>query len=204
MVIKARFKGEEGSMGYKNDRVYDLRVIMNPGKFNLHIENLDGTQQCPYSSIYSFLNNWDLVDICMDINKPLDRKIEQNYYKDLWQGVFPKEVVGMGNVIVTSTPTGKISTPEEGIRIPIGSKAFVFGPNFITLIKDDPKENIKYFMGHDPGDSLNRPAYCLIKTVGGTVEVLLSKICNDEHGRISFQEEAHNVAKAFNADIKEF
>lgn len=55
MVVVAKFRGADGSLGYRKGKDYLLRVSL--GKY-LMIKRLDGTGICPYSGIKTFLNNW--------------------------------------------------------------------------------------------------------------------------------------------------
>jgi len=63
--VKAIFKGQDGSCGYKHGQEYAL-TIWNQSKIsneNIAIELSDNPDKnyCEYESIVSFLNNWDCV-----------------------------------------------------------------------------------------------------------------------------------------------
>lgn len=59
--IKAVFRGSDGSRGFKTNYEYDLFVSHNINS-NIKIESLyDYTLKCEYSSIITFLENWDMV-----------------------------------------------------------------------------------------------------------------------------------------------
>lgn len=47
------FKGKDGSLGYKDGMVYEL--IVN----QFTVTRVDGSGICKYSSIQSFLSNWE-------------------------------------------------------------------------------------------------------------------------------------------------
>lgn len=50
--FKARFIGEDGSLGYKNGEIYNLQMI------GMIIQRTDGKGTCTYESLSSFLKNW--------------------------------------------------------------------------------------------------------------------------------------------------
>lgn len=59
--IKAIFRGQDGSCGYKTGKEY-LLVIRHPKKGNIIIQKEIGiTGECEYSSVIAFLNNWDNI-----------------------------------------------------------------------------------------------------------------------------------------------
>lgn len=55
----AKFKGKDGSAGYRTGQFYELRFI-DSDKYPVVIERLDGSGRCPYGSMRAFLDNWDL------------------------------------------------------------------------------------------------------------------------------------------------
>ena len=60
--IKAIFKGQDGSLGYKYNFDYDLWIEMVGDEIRIesvfhHPEPLP----CNYSNILTFLENWDLI-----------------------------------------------------------------------------------------------------------------------------------------------
>ena len=60
--IKATFKGENGSCGYTNGEEYTLNITDNPViEINCTVQVVEGHGRCFYSSIHSFLNNWDNI-----------------------------------------------------------------------------------------------------------------------------------------------
>lgn len=65
MVIKAKFRGQDGSLGYKNGRWYELKLHQVPSPVssdNIEISRMDNTGICQYDDIYQFLNNWTNVN----------------------------------------------------------------------------------------------------------------------------------------------
>ncbi len=63
--VKAVFKGQDGSCGYKHGTEYTLTVWHHSadGNKNIAIELADkpDVNYCEYETIVSFLNNWDCV-----------------------------------------------------------------------------------------------------------------------------------------------
>lgn len=57
-TIKAIFKGADNSLGYKTDKEYTLIIHHKIDSFIL-IEDVKGSRRCEYSSILTFLDNWD-------------------------------------------------------------------------------------------------------------------------------------------------
>jgi hypothetical protein len=63
--IKATFKGQDGSCGYKTNETYNLYITHNQNE-NICIET-DGRIHrgiCEYQSMVTFLNNWDNITVC--------------------------------------------------------------------------------------------------------------------------------------------
>ena len=58
--IKAIFKGQDGSCGYKTNHEYEIHVEHSMGT-TITIHNQSGTGYCEYSSMIAFLNNWDCI-----------------------------------------------------------------------------------------------------------------------------------------------
>ena len=70
MIIKAKFIGANGSLGYIHGKQYHLTIKENkPGvldalAYNLFLEGtisikrLEGGGVCPYTSLETFLDNW--------------------------------------------------------------------------------------------------------------------------------------------------
>ncbi len=63
--VKAVFKGQDGSCGYKNGMEYTLTVWQHSegGHRNIAIELADKPDEgyCEYETIIGFLSNWDCV-----------------------------------------------------------------------------------------------------------------------------------------------
>jgi len=57
LKINARFVGKT-SLGYEHGKRYDI-VLANTK--SMSIRRADGSGQCPYSSLSSFLRNWDEI-----------------------------------------------------------------------------------------------------------------------------------------------
>lgn len=66
-TIKAVFKGQNGSCGYKTNKEYRLTIWQHSesGHRNIAIELADKPDEnyCEYESIVSFLNNWDNITV---------------------------------------------------------------------------------------------------------------------------------------------
>ncbi len=74
MLIKAKFKGANGSLGYENGKNYRLRFRTESDngedfifiqevvkeQFNGAIISIRSGSYCPYSSLKAFLNNWQV------------------------------------------------------------------------------------------------------------------------------------------------
>jgi hypothetical protein len=60
MKIKAIFKGADDSLGYKFNMEYDL-IIRNNSAGMIIIEKEEGGGWCAYSSIITFLENWNNI-----------------------------------------------------------------------------------------------------------------------------------------------
>lgn len=66
LLVKAKFKGANGSVGYKNGETYTLRFYIKKKKVVIHnaiTEGLTGKveQTVEYNSLPLFLINWDVV-----------------------------------------------------------------------------------------------------------------------------------------------
>jgi len=58
--VIATFRGQDGSLGYRNGREYHLIVKKNTIQVynsEAHPELVNGGK-CPYGSVQAFLNNW--------------------------------------------------------------------------------------------------------------------------------------------------
>lgn len=56
--VRARFIGKD-SLGYKHFNIYELYVWIENGF--IVVERLDHVGRCPYSTIESFVSNWQIV-----------------------------------------------------------------------------------------------------------------------------------------------
>lgn len=59
IVVKAIFRGQDGSLGYETHKEYTL--IVSQSYDDIHIERNGGGGECDYGSIMSFINNWDNI-----------------------------------------------------------------------------------------------------------------------------------------------
>lgn len=60
-VVRAIFRGQDGSLGYEKNKEYTIAVSQETGK-NIKIERYaDATGQCEYSNVNLFLENWDNI-----------------------------------------------------------------------------------------------------------------------------------------------
>ena len=59
-VVKAIFKGTDGSLDYEKNKDYEL-IIRHINGENIIIERIDGEGLCQYNSLISFLDNWDNI-----------------------------------------------------------------------------------------------------------------------------------------------
>jgi hypothetical protein len=59
-TIKAIFKGEDGSKGFKHGMQYTLIISQ---KDNILITESRGTMFCHYQSVVALLNNWDVITV---------------------------------------------------------------------------------------------------------------------------------------------
>lgn len=55
MKVLAKFKGSNGSLGYKTGQLYDL--ILSQNTIILH----NGEGKCIYESLEAFFKNWDIL-----------------------------------------------------------------------------------------------------------------------------------------------
>lgn len=60
--VKAVFKGQDGSCGYKTNTEYSL-VIRHKTESLIQIEDVNGGGWCEYGSMISFLENWDNIRV---------------------------------------------------------------------------------------------------------------------------------------------
>jgi hypothetical protein len=70
MKVKARFKGTNGSLGYKTGKMYKLDFgvvsVFGTAKSRIeisdsHVSSWDKNTICQYASLKKFLENWDVI-----------------------------------------------------------------------------------------------------------------------------------------------
>lgn len=59
--IRALFVGTDLSLGYEKDKSYTIIVRKGAAPDSILINRTDGSGDCIYESIISFLDNWDLI-----------------------------------------------------------------------------------------------------------------------------------------------
>lgn len=70
--MRARFKGKNGSMGFKHGKVYELKTgfepieVRKPGhiatvKWYITLRDTKSSAWCPYSSTAAVEENWDIL-----------------------------------------------------------------------------------------------------------------------------------------------
>jgi hypothetical protein len=59
LKVKAKFKGQDGSLGYKHGEVYNLHMAIALNKLIITLPT--GSNLCPYGSMKAFLQNWDVL-----------------------------------------------------------------------------------------------------------------------------------------------
>lgn len=71
VIIKAIFKGQDGSCGYKHGMEYELTLWQHSesGHRNLAIElsDINLENYCEYGSVLSLLENWDCIRVVKHI-----------------------------------------------------------------------------------------------------------------------------------------
>ncbi|MEK6829064.1 MAG: hypothetical protein AABY15_02975 [Nanoarchaeota archaeon] len=78
-LITAKFKGQDGSLGYETGKPYTLK-LSHSGGYNIQIERATGGGDCEYQSMISFLNNWDEIHAYQKPISPVGRgKMEERY-----------------------------------------------------------------------------------------------------------------------------
>lgn len=82
--LQMRFIGEDGSMGYRKNHIYVLRIMKPTGLMKLisryefiAVDTDRVGQDCPYLDIVMFLQNWESWDIERNCYH-LKRKYENN------------------------------------------------------------------------------------------------------------------------------
>lgn len=65
-IVKAKFKGRDGSLGYKTGGTYKLLFSLednnNTFRKKIFIEDVEEVcQPCVYSNLKTFLDNWEVV-----------------------------------------------------------------------------------------------------------------------------------------------
>jgi hypothetical protein len=65
--VKAVFKGLDKSCGFDTGYEYEICIIVNPDSQEVNIQTDEATPgKCVYSSILTFLDNWDNIrNYCM-------------------------------------------------------------------------------------------------------------------------------------------
>lgn len=63
MKLKARFIGKDKSMGFSYNKIYNLKtecknLVAGP---SICVYNTRGDQWCPYRSMETFLDNWEIL-----------------------------------------------------------------------------------------------------------------------------------------------
>lgn len=61
-IIKAKFQGQDGSMGFKKGNEYSLSVT-HQGGINMNIWVQFNDIKVEYQSLISFLDNWDNIQV---------------------------------------------------------------------------------------------------------------------------------------------
>lgn len=56
-LIKAKFIGANGSLGYETNKTYNLLI-----KGTIIVREVDLMGRCEYSSIEAFLDNWIIIE----------------------------------------------------------------------------------------------------------------------------------------------
>ena len=57
--MKLRFIGEDGSMGLKRDKIYDVKIHAYYDRIWIHTVEKAKVINCPYRSIKLLLENWE-------------------------------------------------------------------------------------------------------------------------------------------------
>lgn len=66
--MKAKFIGENGSMGFKKGKIYDLNCDIKPGTWHnnkrrafIYLYSKCDKSWCPYESLEAVLANWEII-----------------------------------------------------------------------------------------------------------------------------------------------
>lgn len=62
--MKAKFIGEDGSMGLRNGQIYDIRINKILYRFRRMPCIWIGKNYCPYETEEALYSNWEIVDEC--------------------------------------------------------------------------------------------------------------------------------------------
>jgi len=64
-IITAVFKGQNGSCGYSTNKRYVLKISNDSKNKNIliHLVGEDDRGNVEYESIFSFLENWDMIRV---------------------------------------------------------------------------------------------------------------------------------------------
>lgn len=58
MIIKATFKGKDGSLGFEKNKEYRLRFDISFKDNTVLVTCVDMPLSCLYSSVFTFFKNW--------------------------------------------------------------------------------------------------------------------------------------------------
>lgn len=62
LIQRAKFIGEDGSLGYRHGQVYELYVYPTGPKYAITIQRRDGSGTCPYTSVKAWRRNWEPIE----------------------------------------------------------------------------------------------------------------------------------------------
>jgi len=66
VIVKAIFKGQDGSCGYKHNSEYELTMWQHNNVIEIERYN-DDNGNCEYSTVLTFFDNWDCVRVIKHI-----------------------------------------------------------------------------------------------------------------------------------------
>lgn len=61
--VRAVFMGQDKSLGYEYGKAYTLFIKKGAARDSILINKTDGSGDCIYESIISFLDNWDMINV---------------------------------------------------------------------------------------------------------------------------------------------
>lgn len=72
MIITAKYTGRNGSMGFKENSIYDLEVYIEyVNNYNddewIWVKDLKNGLKCPYSNFDKLLDNWKIIVVDNEI-----------------------------------------------------------------------------------------------------------------------------------------